>query len=58
MKTIACIIIILIVQYEVCTNGMHKYQDRLDHRKEQNRENTNEWVVHVPKGEDRARKFA
>ena len=50
MKTCAFIIILVIVQRKAYGIGVNEDQDVLDHSNEEDRENVNEWVVHIPKG--------
>ena len=49
MKSLACFLIILMVQHLVkCNHEDDRHVE--DHSHEEDREHVNEWVVHIPKG--------
>jgi len=50
MKTLAFIIILVAIQRKVYGKDVNEDQDVFDHSNEQDRENINDWVVHIPKG--------
>ena len=50
MKTLVFIIILVTVQRKVHGMDLNEDQDFPDHSNEEDRENINEWVVHIPKG--------
>ena len=50
MKTLGFIILLMTVQRNVCGKGINEDHDVLDHSNEEDCENVNEWVVHIPKG--------
>ena len=50
MKTLAWIIVVLIIQRNVFSKDPQEEPDVLDHSNEEDREHVNEWVVHIPKG--------
>jgi len=56
MKSLACFLIILMVQrLAKCNHEDDRHVE--DHSHEEDREHVNEWVVHIPKGHDAAKKF-